>query len=431
MRYAWGAIRRRPGRTAVTALGVGLATALVVVLLALSSGIQSSASRLAQSSGVDLLATSANTTITSGTFPPVTGAHRLPAAMQAADGNVESASPWLVGSLVFANQSLYEAANQSSVPAGWVPSGSEVVGWVPSDNAGLETPTVLDGPGFTAPGDPEYDNGSYSGAPTHAVVLDSGLAAILHAGPGSFVWASGSAVPNASGLRGWFASATEFRVVGISGPFWLIPSALLAFFYLSELQSLLGGFSAGSDYATLVLIHLADPTHASTDQGTLAAHFPGLTLFTLANILGAVQSIVDLYRTFGTLIGAVGVVVATLFTTTVLIMSVDDRSRELALLRAVGFTRARVGGLVAEEGVYLASLGLAIGLPVGGLGAYALNRFLESLLPGLPAGFSFVSFDAGVIASALLEVLLIGLLASGLPALRAMQVPISEELRAA
>ncbi|MCI4331456.1 MAG: ABC transporter permease [Thermoplasmata archaeon] len=431
MRYALGAIRRRPGRSAATAFGIGLATALVVVLLALSSGIQSSASRLAASSGVDLLATSANTTITSGTFPSVTGAHRLPSAMESADPNVVSASPWLVSSLTFGNQSLFEAANASAIPGGWAPAGSGAVGWIPSDNQGIETPATLEGAGFTQPGDPLYANGTYQGKPTDSVVLDSGLASILHARPGSIVWASAADVANRSGLRAWYLSATAFRVVGISGPFWLIPSALLGFFYLSELQVLLGGRSASSDYASLVLIHLHDTTNPSVDRTTLAGHFPGLTVFTLGDILGAVQNIVDLYRTFGTFIGAIGVCVATLFATTVLLMSVDDRSRELALLRAVGFSRARVGALVAEEGVYLALMGLCVGLLLGGAGAYALNRFLESLLPGLPAGFSFVSFDPSVIASGVVEVLLVGLIASALPALRAMRLPISEELRAA
>jgi len=43
VRYALGAIRRRPGRAALTALGIGLAVGLVVLLLALADGIVASA----------------------------------------------------------------------------------------------------------------------------------------------------------------------------------------------------------------------------------------------------------------------------------------------------------------------------------------------------------------------------------------------------
>lgn len=434
MRYAFDALRRRKGRTVVTVLGIGLATALVVVLLAVSEGVQTSSASLAASSGVDLLLTSANTSLQSGTFPPLADAHALPRDVAQADPNVATASPWLVGELVFANQSLFNASaaapNGSAVPAGWAPTSSGVVGWIPSDNGGLETPSVTSGPGFTAAGDPHFANGSYGGPFTHEVVLDGGLAAVLHVSVGERVWVDPSSVTGPTGLSEWFANATAFTVEGLSGPFWLLPSALLGFFYLSELQSLLGGPTQSADTASVVLVHLNDPSRATTDQTILTAAFPTLTVFTLSNILGAVASAVALYRTFGTLVGGVGVVVATLFTTTVLLMSVDDRSREIALLRAVGYARGTIGRFVVEEALLVSLFGFAVGLPLGALGALGLNAFLSRFVVGLPHGFSFISLDAVVVASGLAEVLVIALVAAIAPAARAMTLPIAEELRA-
>lgn len=430
MYYALDAIRRRPGRSAITALGIGLAVGLVVILLAVSAGIQTSATTLADASGVDLIAASANTTITTGSVPPIAHAHALASSVPAADPNVVVASPWLVSEPVFGNASLWAAANASHVPRGWSPTGAGAVGWIPSDNTGIQIPTISNGTGFTYPGDPHYANGSFDGPFTHEIVLDQGLAAVLGVGVGDLVWVAASGPVGPSALAGWYANATAFRVVGISGPFFLIPSALLSFFYLSELQSIFGEGSPSTDYASILLIHLTDPTTASTDQVTIEAAFPTLTVITLAEVLGAVQQVVNLYRTFGTLIGIIGIVVAALFATTVLQMSVDDRSRELALLRAVGYTRARVGSLVGQEGVLLSLLGLAVGLPIAYVGAHALNSYLLGLIPGLPVGFSFVSFDVAVIFSGVALVLAIGLLASILPAARAMTLPVAEELRA-
>ncbi|MGA8276430.1 MAG: FtsX-like permease family protein [Thermoplasmata archaeon] len=430
MPYAWDSIRRRPGRSALTSLGVGLAVGLVVLLLALSSGIQTSASTLAGASGVDLLIASANTTFAQDTFPPISQAHSLATRIPGADSNVATASPWLVSDLVFGNQSLWAAANASSVPAGWSPTGSGTVGWIPGDNPGIETPDVYNGSGFWAAGDPHYANGTYLGPRTGEIELDQGLAGVLGVTVGGTVWAAASSPTGPSQLSGWYANATEFHVVGITGPFWLLPSALLAFVYLSELQSIVGGATSSTDYGSLVLVHLHDPTLATEDQSRLGAAFPGLTVFTLSDILGAVQHVVDLYRTFGELIGAIGLVVAALFTTTVLQMSVDDRSREIALLRAIGHSRARIAGLVVQEALMLSCLGLLVGLPVAYFGAVAINAFLLRLLAGLPAGFSFVSFDATVILSGVGLVLLIGLIAGIAPAARAMQLPVAEELRA-
>ena len=430
MRYALRALARRPGRTALTSLGIGLAVGLVVLLLAISAGVQTSATELANSSGVDLIAASANTTITSGSVPPILHAHALAGSIPSADPNVAVASPWLVADVVFANSSLWAAANASDVPAGWSPTGAGSVGWIPDENGGIQTPTLYGGTGFTLPGDPHYDNGTYQGPLTHEIVLDQGLATVLGARVGDLVWVGSTTPPNASALGAWYANATMFRVVGISGPFWLIPSALLAFCYLSELQAVVGGATPTTDYASLILIHLTDPTTATTDQTRLEVAFPALTIFTLADVLGAVQQVVNLYRTFGILIGVIGVVVAALFATTVLQMSVDDRSREFALLRAVGYSRLRVGAMVAEEGLLMAAIGLGVGLPLAYLGSWELNRFLLGEIAGLPSAFSFVAFDVPVVLSGVALVVAIGLAASFVPAVRAMQLPVAEELRA-
>jgi len=430
VRYALGAIRRRPGRAALTALGIGLAVGLVVLLLALSNGIVTSAATLATASGVDLVGASANTTITSGEFPPILGAHSLASRIPSVDPNVATASPWLISELVFGNASLWNAANHSAVPPSWSPSSSGTVGWIPSDNYGIQVPELYNGTGFTNPGDPHFANGTYRGPFTHQIVLDQGLAFVLHVQVGEQLWASPSAPPSASALPAWYANATRFQVVGISGPFWLIPSALLAFTYLSELQTVVGGASASTDYASLLLIHLTDPTTATNDQIRIESAFPALSIFTLSNILGAIQHVVNLYRTFGELIGLIGLVVAALFTTTILQMSVDDRSRELALLRAVGHTRASVGLFVVEEALLLGLLGLAIGLPLAYAGAYGLNQVLLRLVAGLPSSFSFISFDLGVILTGVAVVVVIGLLAAAAPAARAMLLPVAEELRA-
>jgi len=153
-------------------------------------------------------------------------------------------------------------------------------------------------------------------------------------------------------------------------------------------------------------------------------------VFTLSNILGAIQHVVNLYRTFGELIGIIGVVVAALFATTVLQMSVDDRSRELALLRAIGHSRPSIGSMVVEEALLLAFFGFAVGLPLAYVSAYGLNLYLTHLLAGLPTSFTFVSFDAGVLLDGVALVLAVGLVAAVAPAARAMQLPVAEELRA-
>ena len=434
MRTALDAIRRRPGRSALTALGIGLATALVVVLLAVSAGIQSSATSLAAQSGVDLVVTSANTSLSSATFPVISGAHSLASGIPANDTNVETASPWLVENMSFGNASVWAKANQSangsSIPSTWAITTSYTIGWIPSDNAGIDVPPIYSGPGFTYPGDPHYANGTWAGNVTNEIVLDQGLAEILHVTPGQLVWVGEGTPGGPSEVQAWYQSATPFRVVGISGPFWLIPSSLLAFTYLSQLQSMIGAGTPAKDYASLVLVHLYDNSNPDVDRDRIEAAYPGLTVFTIGAILGAVQGVVNLYRTFGDIIAVLALVVASLFTTTVLLMSVDDRSNEIAVRRAIGIPRWSVGGSVVEESVYLGLIGLAIGLPLAWLASSLLDLALDRFVHGLPAGFTFVSFQPWVIATGVGVVLAIGLIASIAPAVRAVTLPIASEIRA-
>ena len=113
----------------MTSLGIGLAVGLVVLLLALSAGIETSATTLATQSGVDLIAVSGNASSPlEGQFPPIQGAHKLVTEIPAIDPNVATASPWLLSDLVFGNASLWAAANSSDVPSGWSPTQSGAVG---------------------------------------------------------------------------------------------------------------------------------------------------------------------------------------------------------------------------------------------------------------------------------------------------------------
>lgn len=94
--------------------------------------------------------------------------------------------------------------------------------------------------------------------------------------------------------------------------------------------------------------------------------------------------------------------------------SLDSRSGDLAVLRALGYSRRRLFGLLLMEGMTLAAAGLALGFALGA-GGFAL------LAPSIPAlGAQGLQPDI-YWAWLALAVLAAGLAASLLPALRAAQ----------
>jgi putative ABC transport system permease protein len=103
----------------------------------------------------------------------------------------------------------------------------------------------------------------------------------------------------------------------------------------------------------------------------------------------------------------------------VLAFSVTQRSHEMALRMALGATRNRVVTLVVKEAILLACAGLSLGF----MGAYFVGRAMRSILFGVSA------IDFSTFGAVGLLLLLAGVLASCLPALRAASVETMQLLK--
>ena len=102
-----------------------------------------------------------------------------------------------------------------------------------------------------------------------------------------------------------------------------------------------------------------------------------------------------------------------------MLVMVRERTAEIGVRRAVGATRADIRNQFLVEAVALTSVGGAIGIALGLLGAFAV-RFIISF----PAAVPLWAIAGGLIASAL-----IGLLAGLWPALRAARLDPSDAMR--
>ena len=113
---------------------------------------------------------------------------------------------------------------------------------------------------------------------------------------------------------------------------------------------------------------------------------------------------------------AVSMLAATFIIFSALSMGVAERQRSLAMLRAVGAYKSQIGQLVVVEGILLAGMGIAIGVPLG----YLWLKILTLIFPAI--------FSAGVILSvngvlfAVGGTLITALAASLLPAWSATRV---------
>jgi ABC-type antimicrobial peptide transport system permease subunit len=106
-----------------------------------------------------------------------------------------------------------------------------------------------------------------------------------------------------------------------------------------------------------------------------------------------------------------------------MVMSVFERTREIGVLRALGWRRRRVLAMIVRESVSLSLLGGVVGIVVG----LALG-LLFNMLPSMQ-GWLELRYSAGLFVQALLTAILLGVIGGIYPAWRASNLQPVEALR--
>ena len=133
--------------------------------------------------------------------------------------------------------------------------------------------------------------------------------------------------------------------------------------------------------------------------------------------------------TFAASLAAFAVAVAGVAAT--MITSVIERTREIGVMKALGFTDGQVLILIISEGIIMSLIGAVIGISLGSIGAYILSsRGLT-----ISSGFTEIVINAPPdiniynISLTTLMTIFIGIIGSAFPAYRAAKIPPAMALR--
>jgi putative ABC transport system permease protein len=171
---------------------------------------------------------------------------------------------------------------------------------------------------------------------------------------------------------------------------------------------------------------VTDADIAAVKAGLAAEDLAGQTV---EDQLGVVQTVINGIIGVLSAFAVVALVAASFGIVNTLLMSVQERTREIGLMKAMGMSNGRVFSLFSFEAIIIGLLGATIGaLAAIGIGSAIAGLAGETVLSALP-GLQVLLFQPGNVVGVILVVTLIAFLSGVLPARRAARQDPIESLR--
>jgi len=392
-RYSVRELLHRPLRTCLALLGVAVATAMLVDMLMLGSGIQRSFASLLDARGYELRV-SPKGTLPFDTEATVPDFSRLLDTLRATPG-VAGVAPVLASSV------LLEASvgtGSSSVSSSAV--RAVALGIDPQEQGILR---LVEG-ALPAPGE---------------ILLDHLGLETLGARVGQEI------LVGIGGGLGVADRSASMRVAGIAEFLFASRGESPVALHLADLQRLTGQL----DDVSFAMVRLTDRADAEAVRADLVRSTKRAEIVTVTGVLEKASERLSYFRQLALILGSVSLVVTALLVGTIMAVSISERVGTIAALRAIGVSRTNiVGGLTAESVILCAvagAAGLGLGIVVAG--------YLESILsnfPGLPQAVRFFVLRPDSLLSAYALLLLVGACSAALPAWRATRLHIATTLHA-
>lgn len=388
--WAMRDLLRHRTRTALSLLGVAIATALLLDMVLLSGGIERSFGQLLVGTGFQLRATP------KGTLPFDT------------DATIDSVAELLVA-----------LRREPGVAKAGAILGMSAL----SRRAGGLVPVVVYGVTPEAQGTYQVLQGDDLGPDdTAGVLLGAPSAQRLNAGIGDTLRLVGRLDPRV-------ATAAVERVVTVRGVARYIydakdqPSVAVT---LALSQRLAG--STAENRASMLVLQIADDSAVAAITARLRASYPAVSMNSIGDLVAQFRLRLSYFRQLSLILGSIALIVTVMLVGTLLAISVNERIADIAALRAIGIGRGTILRQILVEGVMLTVVGGTIGVGLGLVTARWLDAILTSF-PGLPAAISFFVADRDQLATAAITLVATGLLAGLIPAWRAATIPIAATLR--
>lgn len=174
------------------------------------------------------------------------------------------------------------------------------------------------------------------------------------------------------------------------------------------------------DKFSILALDLERPDRAEDVAAAIETAYPELTAQTQSDLLTVMRDALRISDAVRLGISAIALLVGAIAVANTMMMSVFERTREFGVVRAVGAKPRFLFGLVEAESVLLSLVGAAAGVGIGRIGVSIVNRVADAYV-----GLAVAAVTPRLVVFAVLVALVMGLVSGLVPAARASRIPIA------
>jgi putative ABC transport system permease protein len=195
------------------------------------------------------------------------------------------------------------------------------------------------------------------------------------------------------------------------------------FFPLAEAQRVFGK----EGKITTIAVKVRDISRISAVSEEMEI-VPDIQVVTMTQIMGTIMNLAGSAKSLLLTVIVIALIISAFGIINTLLMSVNERTREFGMMKAIGASGSDIGKMVLMETVFITISGGIIGTFAALVGSSLIESFVKRMLPYSPAG-TLISINWELVAFALAFSVILGLVCGIYPAFVSSRLTPMEAIR--
>jgi putative ABC transport system permease protein len=180
--------------------------------------------------------------------------------------------------------------------------------------------------------------------------------------------------------------------------------------------------------ATAIGVKVSDVVRLTEVVNKLSQGIPGVQIVTMGQVMDSIANLASSAKVLSLSIAVIAILISAVSVMNSILMAIFERTQEIGMMRAIGASRFDTFRIIIKETLVLTTAGGAAGLIIANIGSTAIEGFVKSFMPYVPAG-ELITFDPSLAALCIMFSIVLGILAGIYPAWKASKITPIEAIK--